>query len=80
MRKPYTFKNRKTLLPLEKKQARKNWLSNNKKRHTCTLCNYGSCNRSNLLIHYKRKKHLKNVKLQEEKIIKIVQSLISFQN
>ena len=69
-RKSYTFKNRITLTPQEKKQRRLLWLSTNKNRFRCNLCDFGSCNRSNLKKHYLRTKHLKNVKELKEKIEK----------
>ena len=69
------YKPRKKLTPQEAKLARNIWLNNNKKRFTCPLCNYGSCNNSNLLVHYRRKKHIKNVKLQKEKIANLMKRL-----
>ena len=46
----------------EKKLARQEWLKNNKNRYECKICKFGSCNKGNLLAHYKRAKHIKNVK------------------
>ena len=49
------------LTPTEKIIARRLWLKKNKNRFQCKMCNYGSCNNSNLQVHYKRKKHLNNL-------------------
>ena len=86
-RKPYNMKNRKNkATPEELKKLRLKWLAKNKKRFTCKLCDFGSCNQSNLRVHYKRERHIKNIKKHKEKIAKLtkqvnnIQSLISLKN